>query len=210
MKIIEPSVELWAITPNAEQLIERAGRVAWQSEPKEGADATEKFIRMIMGKNHGSVLEHASATLSFIMDRGVSHETVRHRVGISFTQESTRYVSYDKGKHGSQITVVRPPMTNVEEVDAWDEGVKAAEESYMRMIAAGSKPQIARSVLPTCTKTQIVVSANFRAWIHFFGLRCAPDAHPQMQQVAKMALKILWKECPAVFGPALAKWCPEE
>ena len=104
MHIIKPSVELWSHTPNPEALIERAGRVCYQTHPKSenGEEGAAAFVHMLIKRGHESVLEHASATLSIVCDRGVTHELVRHRL-CSFSQESTRYCSYDKDKFGGQI-----------------------------------------------------------------------------------------------------------
>lgn len=91
MKIIEPSATLLWITPDAEKLIERAGRVCYKSECKITDDTAGPFIRRIIESHHESVIEHAVASFMFVCDRGVSHELVRHRIA-SFSQESTRYV----------------------------------------------------------------------------------------------------------------------
>jgi thymidylate synthase ThyX len=90
MKIIKPSVELLSITPNAEKLIERAGRVCYKSENLITEESFTKFIQNIIKRGHEAVLEHASASLLFICDRGVTHEIIRHRLA-AYCQESTRY-----------------------------------------------------------------------------------------------------------------------
>ena len=205
MVIVKPSVTLLSITPNAEELIERAGRTAYKSEDKIGPGTAAKFIAMILKRGHESVLEHAGASLLFICDRGVTHEIVRHRLA-SYTQESTRYCNY--GKAG-EIAVVQPPGLEGETLDAWRYSCKVAEDTYLAMIASKVPTQIARSVLPTCLKTEIVMSANFREFRHFVSLRCAPTAHPQMQEVAKEALELLWLRCPAVFGEQRAQFHAE-
>ena len=46
-------------------------------------------------------------TVRFVIDRGVSHEFVRHRV-FSFAQESTRYCNYSKDKFGHECTFIIP------------------------------------------------------------------------------------------------------
>ena len=80
MRIIKPTVELLSITPDAEKLIEKAGRTCYKSEDKITDDSAEKFCKMIQTRNHVSVLEHASATFRITTDRGVTHEIVRHRI----------------------------------------------------------------------------------------------------------------------------------
>ena len=201
MHIIQPSVELIWITPRAAQIIERAGRVCYKSEDKITEDTAEAFVAMIKKRGHLSVIEHASASLKFICDRGVSHEMVRHRLA-SYSQESTRYSSYGNEKFGREITVVEPPFDkgNGAQAQAWTRSMEEAEAAYMEMLDAGASPQIARSVLPNSLKTEIVMTANFREWLHFFNLRCAPAAHPQMREVAQMALDILYAKEPVIFG----------
>lgn len=87
--------------------IEQCGRVCYKSEDKIQADSAERFIAAILKRGHESVVEHVSFTVKFIVDRGVSHELVRHRIA-SFSQESTRYCNYSKGDFNSEITVIEP------------------------------------------------------------------------------------------------------
>lgn len=131
---------------------------------------------------------HQDVTVKFVCDRGVSHEIVRHRVA-SFAQESTRYCNYGLDKFGNEITVVRPSWCSKadDKYEDWRSGCCTAEGAYFTMLADGATPQEARSVLPNSTKTEIIVTMNLDGWDHFFGLRCALDAHPDMREVACMA-----------------------
>lgn len=138
---------------------------------------------------------HMDVTMKFVCDRGVSHEIVRHRVA-SFAQESTRYCNYSQDKFGKEITVIRPSWCSGYDVKykKWFDGCLRCEEDYFELIDAGCTPQEARSVLPNSTKTEIIVTMNLAGWRHFFELRCAPSAHPDMQEVAKMAEQLLVAE----------------
>jgi thymidylate synthase (FAD) len=201
MKIVQQSAKLLAHTPNPECLIERCGRIAYKSENKINVGTAQKFIEMIIKNGHESVLEHASATILFICDRGVSHEIVRHRI-CSFTQESTRYCRYSDKKHDG-ITVIKPPFNGNDSdflEDCWRLLCHDSELCYINMINNGVAPEIARSVLPTCLKTEIAVTCNFREWRHFLKLRMAPSAHPQIREIAQMAFVELKKIAPTVFG----------
>lgn len=131
---------------------------------------------------------HHDVTVKFICDRGVSHEMVRHRVA-SFAQESTRYCNYGLEKFGNEITVVRPSWcgTHSDAYQRWVKGCTLAEASYFALLDEGATPQEARSVLPNSTKTEIIVTMNLGGWNHFFGLRCPPNAQPDMREVANMA-----------------------
>ena len=134
---------------------------------------------------------HQDVTVKFICDRGVSHEMVRHRVA-SFAQESTRYCNYSKDKFGSELTVIRPSWCNIGDdiYDIWCCKCMEAESSYFLLLACGATPQEARSVLPNSLKTEIIVTMNLDGWDHFFGLRCSKSAHPDMREVAMMALQM--------------------
>lgn len=67
------------------------------------------------------------------------------------------------------------------------------------MILLGATPQIARSVLPNSTKTEIVVTMNLREWRAFFKLRTAPAAHPQMREITIPMLQEFKKQIPVIF-----------
>lgn len=202
MKIIKPSVE-W-ITPMRGDVvlkrIEECGRICYKSEDKITDTSAEKFVRNLINCGHEAVLEHCSFTMKFICDRGVSHELVRHRLA-SYCQESTRYCNYAKGKFGGEITVIEPCYLEKESAayKIWRIGCLDAEDSYMMLLEQGLTAQEARAVLPNSLKTEVVMTANLREWRHFFKLRCAPAAHPQMREVANMALAMCREKIPVVF-----------
>lgn len=199
MKIVEPSATLEWITPNALQIIESAGRICYKSEDKITQDSADDFVAKIISRGHEAVIEHACASFRIITDRGITHEIVRHRIA-SYCQESTRYCNYAGDKFGSEISVIEPPKMNDSQRDAWIAACEEAEKQYFIMLKEGAAPQIARAILPTCLKTEIIMTANFREWRHFLKLRLGSGAHPQVIEVAEMIRKILIKECPAVFG----------
>lgn len=198
MKIIKPSVQLLWITPNAAKMIERAGRICYKSEDLITDDSANKFVKKIIERGHLAVIEHAVASLLFICDRGVTHELVRHRL-VSYCQESTRYCNYSKDKFGNEISVIQPPNLDSNSLNVWRMACDNAERAYFALLEENVSPQIARSVLPNCLKTEIVATANFREWRHILKLRTSQAAHPQIKEVMDMAKIILQKECPIIF-----------
>jgi thymidylate synthase (FAD) len=189
VKIVPPSVALEWMTPNPLAAIEMAGRTCYQSEP---AGDSEGFVRKILARGHESVIEHAVASFRVVTDRGVTHEMVRHRLA-SYSQESTRYCAYP-----GELTVIEPPNLG-DAYAAWRGGVEAASCAYDTMLARGMPPQIARSVLPNCLKTEIVMTANFREWRHFLRLRGSAAAHPQIRQIARMIFNQFRELCPVAL-----------
>lgn len=209
MRIMKPSHEI--LTPiNREEIlkaVEVAGRTCYKSEDRITEDSASKFVSMLIKRGHEAMIEHANITVKFICDRGVTHEIVRHRIA-SFAQESTRYCNYTNDKFGNEITVIEPFffMSDDEDINkiamysTWYAACKDAEDMYFELIRLGASPQEARSVLPNSLKTEIVVTMNLREWRHFFKLRTAKVAHPQMREVAIPLLKELQEKLPEVFS----------
>lgn len=206
MRIIEPSYEI--LTEISEggikelQHIEKIGRVCYKSEDKitEDGESAKKFVKMLIGRGHEAMIEHSSLSVKFTVDRGVSHELVRHRIA-SFAQESTRYCNYSKDKFDNGITFIKPFFFEnaSERYVEWEEAMNIAEQTYLKLLDLGATPQEARSVLPNSTKTEITITANYREWRNFFKLRTAKAAHPQMTQVTRPLLKELKTRLPIIF-----------
>lgn len=142
-----------------------------------------------------------NVTYKITTDRGVTHELVRHRE-FSFTQESTRYCCYSKSKFNHTLQVIQPAMQD-SSVEIWSDGIATSEIVYMDLINNGETAQIARSVLPNATKSDVYISGTLDMWIGehletvypkltivenkgFLPLRNHKAAHPQMIEIAKM------------------------
>jgi thymidylate synthase (FAD) len=199
MKIIKPSYKiLGEINGSALlQAIEAAGRTCYKSEDAITDESAPAFVHSIIERGHESVLEHQSISVRVICDRGVSHEIVRHRIA-SYSQESTRYCNY--GKSG-EVTFIRPCFWTDDSLimKVWETQMQSAENCYLQMLKHGALPQEARSVLPNSLKTEIVMTMNLREWRHFFKLRIAPSAHPQMRQLTISMLARFQRLIPIVF-----------
>lgn len=198
MKIVEPSVELLWITENPEYQIELAGRTCYKSEDKITSDSAQMFSRKMREHGHHAMIEHAVASFRIITDRGITHEIVRHRLA-SFAQESTRYCNYSSDKFENQCTFIEPPNLSQDQRALWEKACIEAEQNYFSLLKSGCSAQIARSVLPTCLKTELVMMANFREWRHFISLRGAKAAHPQIRPIAFMIWEILMQHAPGIF-----------
>lgn len=123
-------------------------------------------------------------TVKFITNRAITHELVRHR-SMSFMQESQRYVAYDKGKFGSELTFIKPAWEQSENEETLMQlTLSHIEETYMKLRALDLKPQQARQILPNATKTEIYMCGFDDDWDHFFELRDKPYVDPQMYDLA--------------------------
>ena len=206
---VNPSIEILSDTSYETILkkIERIGRVCYKSEDKIKEDSAEGFIRAIIKRGHESVIEHESISVKVTCDRGVTHEIVRHRIA-SYAQESTRYCNYASDKFGSQISCIdiatgfhydMDKESDRKKWEIWNAAMKAAEKYYFEMVAAGAKPDEARSVLPNSLKTEIVMTMNMREWRHFIRLRGSRAAHPQIAEITAQIREAFIKRYPVFF-----------
>lgn len=189
-------VELMAITPNAEEVIEDACRTCYLSfHRKNPPESTRELIGKIIEKQHHSVLEHASATFRVLgASRVFTHEMVRHRF-VSPSQQSQRYVNEQKSE------VILPPSVaaHPDAVVEFEKLVQDSKKTYMRLRELGVPREDARYVLPGGISSEIVLSANFREWRHVFSVRCHPRAHWEIRRVCLEMLRILKHEAEIVF-----------
>ena len=204
MKIVTPYARLMDV-PDLEagvkllKKIEFCGRISHRSEEAQTEDSWRRFIEtVVLGHGDWSIVEHASATVDMLVDRGITHEVVRHRL-FSFTQESTRFVNYQKKMPPSFITPFNGEPGEVAKEAAWICGIEDSEKWYQKLINEGCAPQIARSVFPNALASRIIVTGNLRNWRHFFIMRVTKEAHPQMRQVTIPLLAEFKSRIPIIF-----------
>jgi thymidylate synthase (FAD) len=103
------------------------------------------------------------------------------------------WVNIDTGEY------IHPSAVYQDTECRWFNFMLDAEYRYSQQIKDGWTPQQARSVLPNSTKTEIIVTANFREWRHIFKLRCSKAAHPQMREIMIPLCKKCTKLIPIIF-----------
>ncbi|MHA1603233.1 MAG: FAD-dependent thymidylate synthase [Candidatus Freyarchaeota archaeon] len=188
-------IELLFITPNAEKLIETAGRTSYLSFDKQGEGSEKKFVRMLIRRGHFSVLEHTSATFRISgVSRAFTHQLVRHRL-CSFTQQSHRYVDETNFRYVEPSSI----KDKAEAHKIFSEFIEYARKTYAKLVELNIPKEDARYVLPNAVESQIVVTANLREWRHIIELRGSPNAQWEIRRVAIEILKILKKHVPTVF-----------
>ncbi len=189
-------VELLAITPEPERLIEAAGRTCYLSFDKTGADTAARFCRMLLRSGHHSVFEHASATFRVRGgSRAFTHQLVRHRL-CAFSQQSQRYVD-ERG-----FDVVKPDTiakdAGAEEI--FDKHVEHCQKAYNELRELGVPREDARFVLPNAAESEIVITANLRQWRHILELRGDRRAQWEIRRFALEVFKVLVQYTPNVFA----------
>jgi len=210
--------EIMAMTPNPLKLIEKCGRVCYKTEDAITENSYIKFINMIMKRKHFSVIEHPSVTVKIISNRGLTHELVRHRL-CSFSQESTRYCNYEdavkfivptwisdnlRSQIRERFIYTMEDVLKFEDVTLeerlWLEHMWQCEDAYINLMGKnGVSPQNARGVLPIDLKTEIIITANLREWMHIFEMRTSIAAHPEIRAIMTKLLLEMQNLIPIIF-----------
>lgn len=207
-------VNFQGVSEEAEQLAEFAGRLCYMSQHNPAGRTTQEYLTNILELAHGSVLEHVNFSLLVEgVSRSLTHELIRHRAGMAYSQVSQRYVDE------SDTAFVMPPAVQdlSEELQVywlWD--VLSARNRYAALAAQlmremeANEPdptmrrkrarEAARSLLPNATETKIVVTGNVRAWRHVITMRGHVSADREIQQFARAVHKVLVDEAPHLFG----------
>lgn len=197
-----------------------AARTCYKSykEEKDTYAANAKFVKNILARGHESVIEHESIRVKMTVDRGVLAELTRHRIGVAYSVESTRYCNYES----DDIRFIDPSCGEFENFDEQHEcsdscsgdcasstlsrrdlhimAYEDAEEYYKRLITLGASPQEARQVLPMALATDLVMTANIREWRHILKLRTSAGAHPYCRDIFGKILKEFSVKYPILFG----------
>lgn len=188
-------ITLLAVTPDSQTLLEKAGRLCYDSVDKLGT--SEKWLQSRIRQGHESLIEHASATFHIRASRALTHELVRHRIA-SYSQRSQRYVKE------TEALFITPPELSEEAnsglAGVYRQAMENAWQSYNRLLEAGVKAEIARYVLPNACSTEIICTWNFREIRHIIQLRESPAALPEIRQAAETIKQIMQQQAPAVFG----------
>lgn len=210
MNIVQPYAKILEPFDGIEALrkIEWCGRISHRSEESQTNESYKRFIEtVVLGHGDWSITEHASCTVDMLVDRGITHEIVRHRL-FSYTQESTRFVNYEKKMPPSFImpetlkckeTDTVGCMISHNNEDDWIEIISRIEDFYISFIKSGVKPQIARSIFPNALASRIIITGNLRNWRHFFIMRTSKEAHPQMRQVTIPLLEEFQSRIPLLY-----------
>ena len=175
------------------------------------------FIQRLMNMGHESVLEHATFTFGIEgVSRALLAQITRHRVGVAFSVQSQRYVSYENG-----FGYIIPPSIEAlgeAAVQEYHAQMNQIEEWYKnwqeRLGKQGEKSnEDARFVLPNACETRMLVTMNVRELRHFFSLRMCSRAQWEIRRMAEEMFRLCFETAPALFmnaGPACLRGkCPE-
>lgn len=187
-------------------LVEFAGRSCYQSwqRPNPNTATNEGYLANILGQQHYSVLEHATATFYVQgVSRALTHELIRHR-HLSYSQLSQRFVNEDR----ADDLVLPPAAENDPVAQQLHKELHRNAHAYYGLLVehytAKGLPrkqarEAARAVLPNQQETKLVVSGNMRAWRDVIAKRNDPAADAEIQEFARQVLGHLKTIAPNSF-----------
>jgi len=198
--------------PPADELVEFAGRICYYSfGDQQSRRTTDQYIANLIGRDHGSVLEHATWTFLLTgVTRAFTHQLVRHRVGFSYSQLSQQYHEESHARFVEPSPVAANPSVQAQ----WRASVVASFTTYrdtlaqlpamseldtMRREQLRRRRAAARSLLPNAVETKIVVTANARALRHFLTQRGGLEGDEEMRVVSARLLETLRHDAPSLF-----------
>lgn len=207
--------EAHASVNDAETLIEFMGRLCYRSfEPGLNANVTkirtdqQEYLQNIIKVGHGSVLEHANFTFVFAnVSRVFTHELVRHRVGVAYSQESLRFVRL------TDLGLWLPPGTPANIVEIFERAFRDAEEMQlalakvldldnldMKFDQKKVLTSLMRRVAPDGLATAIGMTANIRTLRHLIEMRTSVHAEAEIRIVFDSVAQIMKDVCPMLFA----------
>lgn len=217
------------LLPDSAQLCKVAGQLCYMSFGRKrsyNADA-ERYFTNLKSSGHGSVFEHANfSLLLYGISRSVTHELIRHRPGLAYSQQSQRYVS------GRMLRFVERPEYAIDEVlhTQFLQRIERAAEEYatiteriLQMQQEGTQllnaeertdlrkkvQQTARSVLPNETEAPILVTGNVRAWRHVISMRASAHAETEIRELAVRIFLCLYLTDPLLFSDYTLEQLPD-
>ena len=213
---------------DAQNLTEFAGRLCYRSfEPGLNPNVVrirtdqEDYLRNILASAHGSVLEHVS--FSFVLhnvSRVLTHELVRHRVGVAISQESLRFVRltdipfwFPEWAHEDAELMKRATeiLDRLQEFQLWMAEHFGLDNDGVPFTVKKHRTSFMRRFAPEGVATGLVWTANVRTLRHTIETRTAPGAEEEIRLVFGKIGEIMRKEAPALFGDFEVKdgaWVP--
>ena len=144
----------------------------------------QEFIQTRLDTGHASPMQQIWFEFGISgVSRAFSHQFVRHHVGISFEQQSQRYVTY---KDGTFPYTVPESVRRAGKQEIFEEAVRTAGATYQQLIEAGVPAEDARFLLPNATSTNFKVTVNYLELMHIADLRLCTRAQWEFRKVVSL------------------------
>ena len=177
----------------------RDGRIA--------PETIREFVTERLKSGHASPLEQVVFWFGISgVSRALSHQFVRHRVGISFEQQSQRYVRYKE----ERLDYVMPKSWDKAGLgDEYDRLMREITRVYEDALKKGIPAEDARFVLPNATPTNFQVMVNFTELLHIADLRLCWRAQWEIRHMVALMRREVMRAAPEL-GSHLQPKCGDK
>jgi thymidylate synthase (FAD) len=155
-----------------------------------------EFISERLKTGHASPLEQVVFWFGISgVSRSLSHQFVRHRIGISFEQQSQRYVKFKQDK----LAFVLPESWSRAGLDnEFSQLLERTSALYARALKAGIPAEDARFILPNAAPTNFHVMVNFAEMLHICDLRLCVRAQWEIRRMVALMRSEIKKILPEI------------
>ena len=207
--VIDMSVKLISVTPDAEKTMAYVARVSNPSN--QDNENYAGLLRYCIKHNHWSVFEQSHMTLEIETNRGIAAQILRHR-SFTYQEFSQRYADTNLLTEYIPIPELRRQDTknrqnSTDDLDGYlklvlegeiQEHFTKAQQLYNRLLNQGVAKECARFVLPLAVPTKIYMTGSCRSWIHYINLRSAHGTQKEHMVIAEQCREVFKEQFPAV------------
>lgn len=140
----------------------------------EGGREGERLFKLIINSGHTSTLEHISYNFSIQeVSRALLAQLTRHRVGVSYSVQSQRYVKFSSDSRSKGFKNVIPDKVLVNDLanTKYNEVMNYLQSAYDELIGLGVPQEDARCVLPNSASVDLGFTINLRSFMEFYKKR---------------------------------------
>ena len=163
-------------------------------------DDTSKALKSAMSSGHDSILEHFTMTFAVSgVSRALTHQLVRHRIGISYSQQSQRYVNME----GFEYVLPESIKGDRFALDDYIDLMQYINDLYGAMVNNYHIPEEdARYILPNACATNIIITVNARELRHIAEERMCAKAQWEIRQLVTEMVRQAKEVAPTLFADA--------
>lgn len=204
------ALELLTVNGNDLQIV-NAARVSYARHSTAFSEADQAILRRLIESGHETPFEQTFLQYHVRLPIFVARQWMRHRVGVSYNEQSARYTKMEEKFYVPQewrnkkqeylnLDAQGKAAADMEAKETYSKAIEAVVQAYEKLLSAGVPRELARGVLPVSLYTQFVFACNMRSLFHFAELRADCHAQWEIQQYAKGMIKLAQPYFPVSVG----------
>ena len=188
-----------------------SARVSFGKRKKKWDKSDERLVRYLAKYKHYSPFRHQQVQFHIKAPEFVMRQLYKHVVGIETTSSSStkdhawnelsgRYVPVEDYYYPQYFRKQSEDNKQASEGEIedqkqgyflWEKGLHQVQETYKELLELGVAKEQARAILPLSQYTEVYWTASFQAIMNFIELRNEKTAQWEIQEYAKMLLRLM-------------------